>query len=246
MWFPALLYEPITLTGKVPVALHVNGHEPTGKAVAYKQIRCINLAKRGMLVLNTEWIGMGQLRGTNYYHYRMNQLDLCGTSGLAPFYLAMKRGLDILLDHKNADPERVAVAGLSGGGWQTIFISSLDARVKLSNPVAGYSSYLTRTRFFEDLGDSEQTPCDLGTVVDYAHLTAMMAPRPTLLTFNAKDNCCFASPHAMEPLMAAAAPAFKLYGKENYLRAHVNYDPGTHNFGLDNRQALYRMFRDQF
>ena len=27
----------------------------------------------------------------------MNQLDLCGTSGLAPLYLDMKRGLDVLL-----------------------------------------------------------------------------------------------------------------------------------------------------
>src|SRR3954468_2179747 len=133
MWIPALLYEPISLSGKVPVAMHVNGHEGVGKSVPYKQIRCINLAKRGMIVLNLEWIGMGQLRGTNYDHYRMNQLDLCGTSGVAPFYLAMKRGLDILLEHKNADPERVEVSGLSGGGWQTIFISSLDTRVKLSN-----------------------------------------------------------------------------------------------------------------
>ena len=29
----------------------------------------------------------------------------------------MKRGLDVLLRHKNTDPERVAVTGLSGGGW---------------------------------------------------------------------------------------------------------------------------------
>src|SRR5439155_14513480 len=41
MWIPALLYEPSVLTEKVPVALHVNGHDPTGKAVGYKQIRCI-------------------------------------------------------------------------------------------------------------------------------------------------------------------------------------------------------------
>src|SRR4051812_3759804 len=233
MWIPALLYEPINLTGKIPVALHVNGHEATGKAVAYKQIRCINLAKRGMLVLNTEWIGMGQLRGTNYYHYRMNQLDLCGTSGLAPFYLAMKRGLDILLEHKNADPERVAVSGLSGGGWQTIFISSLDTRVKLSNPVAGYSSFRTRARFFSDLGDSEQTPCDLATVVDYAHLTAMMAPRALLLTFNYTDNCCFASPHALQPLLDTAMPIYDLFGKRKNVHAHVNYVPGDHNYGPD-------------
>ena len=246
MWIPALLYEPIVLTGRVPAAMHVNGHDSAGKAVDYKQIRCINLAKRGMLVLNPEWIGMGQLRGSNYGHYRMNQLDLCGTSGLAPFYLAMKRGLDILLEHKNADPERVSVSGLSGGGWQTIFISSLDTRVRLANPVAGYSSFRTRARFFSDLGDSEQTPCDLATVADYAHLTAMMAPRPLLLTYNYTDNCCFASPHALPPLLDAALPAYDAFGKKQNLRAHVNHVPGDHNFGLDNRQALYRMIGEHF
>ena|SRR5436190_6217940 len=246
MWIPALLYEPISLSGKVPVAMHVNGHEGVGKSVPYKQIRCINLAKRGMIVLNLEWIGMGQLRGTNYDHYRMNQLDLCGTSGVAPFYLAMKRGLDILLEHKNADPERVEVSGLSGGGWQTIFISSLDTRVKLSNPVAGYSSFRTRARFFSDLGDSEQTPCDLATVVDYAHLTAMLAPRAMLLTFNETDNCCFAAPHALPPLFDAALRTFNLFGKPQNLRAHINHVPGDHNYGLDNRQALYRMIGEHF
>lgn len=246
LWIPALLYEPLALAGKVPVAMHVNGHEGVGKAVPYKQIRCINLAKRGMLLLNLEWVGMGQLRGTNYSHYRMNQLDLCGTSGLAVFYLSMQRGLDLLLAHPNADPERVAVSGLSGGGWQTIFISSLDTRVKLSNPVAGYSSFRTRARFLTDLGDSEQTPCDLATVADYAHLTAMMAPRPTLLTFNFKDNCCFASPHALPPLLDAAQPKFDLFGKKQNLRAHINYEPGDHNFGLDNREALYRMIGEHF
>ncbi|HKQ39446.1 MAG TPA: hypothetical protein VJ063_15320 [Verrucomicrobiae bacterium] len=246
LWIPALLYEPISLQGKVPVAMHVNGHEAVGKSVPYKQIRCINLAKRGMIVLNLEWIGMGQLRGTNYAHGRMNQLDLCGTSGVSPFYLAMKHGLDILLEHKNADPGRVEVSGLSGGGWQTIFISSLDTRVKLSNPVAGYSSFLTRARFFSDLGDSEQTPCDLATVVDYAHLTAMMAPRPLLLTMNETDNCCFAAPHALPPLFDAALRTFNLFGKPQNIRTHINHVPGDHNYGLDNRQALYRMIGDHF
>ncbi len=246
LWIPALLYEPVHLSGKVPVALNVNGHEGVGKSVPYKQIRCINQAKRGMLALNPEWLGMGQLRGENYQHARMNQLDLCGTSGVSPFYLAMARGLDVLLAHPNADPQRVAVSGLSGGGWQTIFISSLDTRVTLANPVAGYSSLRTRARFLEDLGDSEQTPCDLATVVDYTHLTAMLAPHPTLLTFNAKDNCCFASGHALEPLLEAATPIFKLYGKEAYLRSHINYDPGDHNFGPDNRQAFYRIVGDHF
>lgn len=247
LWVPALLYEPLKLTGKVPVIMNVNGHDRAdGKAAKYKQIRCINQAKRGMIALNVEWLGMGQLSGDGFVHYRMNQLDLCGTSGIAPFYLTMERGLDLLLDHEHADPTRVGVAGLSGGGWQTIFISSLDTRVTLTNPVAGYSSFVTRVHNHSDLGDSEQTPCDMATVADYKHLTAMMAPRATLLTFNVADNCCFASGHALQPLVDAAEPAFQLYGKIERLASHVNHDPGTHNFERDNREALYRMLGKHF
>ena len=250
LWIPALLYEPEGLTkdsGRIPVVLNVNGHDRSaGKAARYKQIRCINQARRGMLALNVEWLGMGQLHRPDYGHQLMNQLDLCGTSGLAPFYLSMSRGIDLLLEHPNADPRRVAVAGLSGGGWQTITISALDTRVTLTDPVAGYSSFLPRPRNFSDLGDSEQTPCDLATVADYSHLTAMLAPRPTLLTFNATDNCCFAAGHALPPLLAAARPIFDLYGKRNNLWAHVNFSPGNHNFGRDNREALYRMFGVHF
>ncbi|MGE5194534.1 MAG: alpha/beta hydrolase family protein, partial [Deltaproteobacteria bacterium] len=241
MWIPALLYEPDNIAGKVPVFLNVNGHDPVGKATEYKQMRCINQAKRGVIALNVEWVGMGQLRTDGFAHGRMNQLDLCGTSGLAPFYLSMKRGLDILLAHENADPTRVGVAGLSGGGWQTIIISALDTRVTLSNPVAGYSSFITRGKNFSDLGDSEQTPVDLATTADYSHLTALLAPRPTLLTYNLNDNCCFKADHALPPLLAAGRPFFQLYGKNNNLQYHVNAEPGDHNFQKENREALYRM-----
>ena len=241
LWIPALLYEPEKFDGKQPVFLNVNGHDGVGKSAQYKQIRCINLARRGIIALNLEWIGMGQLRGPGNSHYKLNQLDLCGTSGVAPFYLAMKRGIDILLAHEHADPARVGVAGLSGGGWQTIFISALDPRVTLANPVAGYSSFLTRIGNHSDLGDSEQTPVDLAATGDYAHLTAMLAPRVALLTYNEKDNCCFAAPHALPPLLEAARPVYQLLAKAENLHDHINYDPGTHNFERDNREALYKV-----
>lgn len=244
MWIPALLYEPEKLVGKAPVVLNVNGHDSKGKAADYKQVRCINLAKNGILALNVEWFGMGQLGTDGFRHGLINAIDLCGSGGIATHFLNMARGLDILLAHPNADPARVAVTGLSGGGWQTIFFSSLDTRVTMSTPVAGYSGFATRVRAASDLGDSEQTPCDLATVVDYTHLTAMLAPRPTLLIFNAKDDCCFAASHALPPLLEAAAPIFRLYGQPGRLRAHVNFDPGTHNYLLDNRQAFYQFASD--
>ena len=161
------------------------------------------MAKRGMIALNLEWFGMGQLRTPGFAHYKLNQLDLCGTSGLAPFYLAMKRGLDILLAHPNADPSRVGVAGLSGGGWQTIVISSLDTRVTLANPVAGYSSFLHADSQLLGPGRFGADAVDLAATADYAHLTAMLAPRVALLTYNEKDNCCFAAPHALPPLLGS-------------------------------------------
>lgn len=246
LWIPALLYEPEQLEGKVAVMLNVNGHDPNGKAAVYKQMRCINMAKRGMIALNLEWLGMGQLQGDGYAHYRMNQIDLCGTSGLSVFFLAMQRGLDVLLDHPNADASRVGVAGLSGGGWQTIILSSLDTRVTLCNPVAGYSSLRTRARFFQDLGDSEQTPVDLAGTADYDHLTAMLAPRAALLTYNLNDDCCFKADHALPPLLKAARPVFQLYGKDQFLSSHVNVEPGNHNFEMDNRQHLYAWLGEHF
>lgn len=246
-WVPALLYEPLNLSGRrVPVVLNVNGHDANGKASDYKQIRCINLAKRGILAMNVEWFGMGQFHTPQNSHWLINHIDLCGASGVGLHYLLMSRAFDVLLAHEHADPERVALTGLSGGGWQTIFYSAFDTRVKLSVPVAGYSSFFTRARFPSDLGDSEQTPVDLGLVTDYAPMTAMLGGRSALLTFNAKDNCCFAADHALPPLLEAASPIFKLHGREKHLHTHINHDPGTHNYLADNRQALYRAVGDTF
>ena len=245
-WVPALLYEPDKLEGKVPAVVNFDGHDAQGMFADYKQVRCINLAKRGMIALNVDWIGMGQLRSPQNQHSQLNHLDLCGTSGVAVFYSLQTRAVDILLAHEHVHPGKIAATGLSGGGWQTIFLGALDPRVALTAPVAGYSSYLTRARFASDLGDSEQTPVDLATVTDYALMTAMLAPRGALLTFNAKDNCCFAADHALPPLLEAATPIYKLFGKEANLRTHINHDPGTHNYLKDNRQAFYRMLGDQF
>ena len=245
MWIPGLLYEPEHESGRVPLALNLNGHTREGKATDYKQLLSINLAKRGMLVLDLEWFGMGQLATAGFSHYRMNQLDLCGASGLAPFYLAISRALDLGLRLPNADPQRVLVTGLSGGGWQTILISALDERVTLANPVAGYGGFRTNI-LFDDMGDSEQAPTDMAALADYTHLTALRAPRPTLLTYNATDDCCFKSGHTLVPLLEAARPAFAAFGAENRLRSHVNHVPGTHNFEEENREQLYAMIGEFF
>lgn len=244
---PALLYVPTPApTGPTPVVINVNGHEGTGIGNSYIQARCINLAKKGMYALNLEWIGQSQLANEGLVHYRMNQLDLVGTPGLAVFYEQLRRALDIALTLPNADPARIGVTGLSGGGWQTIMISALDTRVTLANPVAGISSFVTRTQWPDkDLGDSEQTPSDLAALVDYPHLNALMAPRPLQLSHNAKDSCCFRADYALGPMVQQVTPVFRVLGVPNRFAYHVNHDEG-HNYERDNREALYRFLHRHF
>ncbi len=247
LWIPALLYEPTKKQGAMPGVLNVNGHVgEEGKAVDYKQLRCINLAKRGIVNLSPEWYRMGELKGTVYGHDRIAYMDLAGISGLSVFYLAMSRGLDVLEEHEQVDPERLAVTGLSGGGWQTILISSLDERVALAAPNAGYIGTPTRLQYTSDIGDLEQVPTDLFSVADYTHLTAIRAPKPTLQIYNEEDNCCFKSYRAQSSIHDPIRPFYELYNAENHFIYFTNIEPGTHNYELDNREQFYAFLNKNF
>jgi dienelactone hydrolase len=244
-WIPALLYEPVNLTERAPAVLNPNGHHASGKASIYKQIRCANLAKRGVLALNMEFIGMGELQAERP-HGRQAYLNLTGLAGVGLFYLALQKGLDVLLSHPRADARRVAVTGLSGGGWQTIVISALDPRVKLSVPVAGYTSLRARVPIPMDIGDLEQAPPDLARVSDYQDLTAMLAPRPALLILNENDDCCFATARARPVIYDAVRPVYEAFGAADRFETYSNRVPGTHNYDADNRRQFYRFLNKHF
>jgi dienelactone hydrolase len=246
LWVPALLHEPVELADKAPAVLNVNGHDSEGKANRFEQLRCINLAKRGIVSLHPEWLFFGELSGPGFDHSRLAYLDLTGASGLAVFYQAMKRGLDVLVSLPNVDPERVAMTGLSGGGWQTTLLSALDTRIRMVVPNAGHSGLAIRTEYLCDLGDLEQVPQDLVAVADYTHLTALFAPRPALLIFNAKDDCCFSAYRALPSVYEPVLPVYERLGLAHNFAYHINEDPGTHNYDRDNREQLYRFINRHF
>jgi dienelactone hydrolase len=245
----ALLYEPETLTGKMPAVLNTMGHFITeGHAPAFEQKFCINQALRGIIALNPEWLGTGELDVPGDSHWLISQLDLVGANGVGLFYLAMRRALDYLYSDPNVDRNRIGMTGLSGGGWQTIILSSLDTRVAVSIPVAGYTNILgrdVRVRQGEP-GDLEQNGTDFLTAADYDTLTALRAPRPTLLIYNAEDNCCFRAPLVKPYVYDAVEPFFNLYSKEDDFKFHQNTNISAHNYGLDNREAAYSFFDQYF
>src|SRR5579875_1557618 len=243
----AVLYEPERLEGKVPAVLDVLGHFPEGLSSPFEQKLCINQALRGMLALSIDFIDMGELRLKGNEHYFGSSLDLVGVNGVGLFYLAMRRGLDYLYNNPHVDQNRIAVTGLSGGGWQTIVLSSLDPRVLVSIPVAGYTNLQGRAaRLPGEPGDFEQNASDFLDGQDYSTLTAIRAPRPTLLIFNAEDSCCFRAPLVKPEVFDPVRPFFKLYGKEADFQFHQNTNISAHNYGLDNREQAYRFLVKYF
>ncbi len=245
-WTTAISYEPVSLSGKVPAVLNLHGHGNPGKAFEFKQKRCINQALRGMIALSPEWLGFGELsQETNHHDYGAH-LELAGLNAGGLFYLAMRKGLDYLYQHPNVDRSRIAVTGLSGGGWQTIALSALDERVALSIPVAGYEPLDVNIVHPNDTAEPEQEPSDFMDGQDYTHLTAMLAPRPALLIFNAEDNCCYRAPMVKDGLYDRIKPFYALYGKPDSFAWHENLDPGTHNYQLDNREQSYRFLAKYF
>ncbi len=242
----ALLYEPEKLTGRVPGILNVLGHDlVAGKSAEYMQKICINFAKQKIMALSLEFIDTGESNKLGNDHSFGAQLNFVGLQDDGIFYLAMRKGLDYLASNKNVDADRLGVTGLSGGGWQTVMLSGLDERVAASAPVAGYSSIQQRIEELEEvtsIGDLEQVSADVFDGYDYSHLTALRAPRPTLLIYNVNDDCCFRAALSKPLIFDAIAPIFRLYGKEDALNWYVNENPGTHNYQRDNREQAYRFF----
>jgi dienelactone hydrolase len=244
-----ILYEPETTRGRVPAILNVNGHHGApGKAIEHKQKRCINQAKLGMFALNLEFLNQGELVDPQNTHWFGAHLDLAGANGAGLFYLAIRKALDYLSAHPGVDPARLGVTGLSGGGVQTIMLGALDERVSVAVPVAGYSSFVSSLERDPDfaLGHFEHHPTDLLLSADLPALTAMRAPRPTLLVYNAEDDCCYRAPLVKPDIFDRVQPFFRLYGKEDAFAWHENRDPGTHNYQLDNRLQSYAFFARYF
>lgn len=242
----ALLYEPEKISGRVPAILNLLGHEPDGIAVEYEQKRCINFAKRGIVALDLGWMGFGELSQPDNDHDFAADLDLVGSNAVGLFYLSMRRGLDYLAALPEVDPGRIGATGLSGGGWQTVVIGALDPRVAVSVEVAGIGSRESNLTNPRDTYEIEEDAPDILQGFDFPEFIAMRAPRPTLLIHNAVDSCCFRAQLVKPYLYDNVKQFFQMYGMPDNLAWHENFNPGVHNYQLDNREQAYRFFTEHF
>lgn len=195
LYVTANLYVPKNLEGKAPAILYVCGHSRNvadgvsfGNKTGYHHHGAW-FARHGYVCLMIDTIQLGELQGL-HHGTRNEGLWWWNARGYTPAgveaWNAM-RALDYLESRPEVDPSRLGMTGRSGGGAYTWFTAALDERVKVAVPVAGITDLHTHV-----VDGLVRGHCDCMFQVntyrwDFAHVAALLAPRPLLFANSDKD-----------------------------------------------------------
>ncbi len=132
--------------GPFPAVLSPCGHYPLARMQPDYQFVYLNLVHAGFVVLAYDPIGQGERRqywnpktgeadisDPVYEHSMPGQVLILMGENLTQYRIwDGMRGIDYLLTRPEVDKEKIGCAGHSGGGTLSLFISSVDERVKCS------------------------------------------------------------------------------------------------------------------
>lgn len=218
------LYRPLKSKGRIPVILNPDGHFGDGRYRADCQYRCAALAKMGAMAFSYDLFAWGEstLQFKSEDHRRSHAQTIQMLNGM--------RILDWLLNLKDADPTRVGITGASGGGSQTMLLTAIDDRIKVSVPVAMMSSY-----------HSGGCPCESGMGVhlcgegtNNVEIASMAAPRAQMIISDGKDWTQFV-PQTEFPFVQRI---YDLYHASNKVQ-NAHFPSEGHDYGANKRKAMY-------
>lgn len=223
------LYRPARPQGKVPVVLCPDGHWEKHRFRPDCQYRCATLARMGAMAFSYDLFAWGEslLQFEPEDHRRSLAMTVQALSSI--------RILDYLLSLEEADTSRVGITGGSGGGSQTMLITALDDRIKVSVPVVMLSSY-----------HSGGCPCESGMPVhlcgegtNNVEIAGMAAPRPQLVISDGKDWTA----HVPELEFPYLQRIYGFYGKTDLVR-NVHLPDEGHDQGISKRTAMYEFMAE--
>ncbi len=205
----AVVYVPERADGaprqRRPAVLLAAGHATNGKAYENYQRIGGRLARLGYVVISWDPIGQGErsqfwdaARGDTRYdrvcgeHAVLGNLATLAGANVARWMVwDGMRALDYLLTRDDVDPDRIAITGTSGGGFQSAWIGALDPRIAVVAPSAFITSLPMRmaNRIFEDPdSDPEQDPPGLVAAgIDHVGLLLAAYPRHLHVSAVARD-----------------------------------------------------------
>lgn len=223
-WCTGNLYLPRDRSKKCAAVLCPHGHfRPLGRFREEHQVRCAHLARMGAAVFSYAMVGWQ---------------DSTQTTHQDPLVLALQtwnsvRAIDFLTSLNEVDPQRVGVTGASGGGTQSLYLTLVDDRVKVSAPVVIVYPWAAPDGCVCEGG----MPVMQATQTNAIELAAAAAPRPQLLISVARDPT--------EDFPKVGFPfikhVYELHGRSDAV-ANVHFPEGGHDYGPAKRRALYAFF----
>lgn len=208
------------------------------------QARCVQLARMGCLVFQYDMIGYAdskQLEHRPGYREAMNGRKR-GTWGFfspkAELHLQNMMGLQTadsiaamnwLASLPEADAERLAITGASGGGTQTMILTAIDPRIDVSFPAVMVSTAMQG-------GCTCENACYLRVDSGNIEFAALTAPRPLGMT-SADDWTV--------ELATKGCPELQLLYEMMGAKDRVEVFPLTqfpHNYNYVSRGRMYQFF----
>ncbi|MHC4539140.1 MAG: alpha/beta hydrolase, partial [Planctomycetota bacterium] len=217
------LLVPHDLHGKSPAVLALHPTHPIGKEQPVglggnpQRHYAKELAERGYVVIAPDYWPMGHYRNKDYDPYENGY-----ASGSMKGVWNHMRAIDVLQTLAEVDPERIGCIGHSLGGYNTVFLTAFDQRIKAMVSSAGFNSFFDYAASEYGGGDLANWALDkhirrLGTVYgsdpnqvpfDFTELVGALAPRPFFISAPKHDHI-FVMP-GVTKCIEAARPVYEL------------------------------------
>lgn len=214
-WGSAVIYYPDPLPPqRAPGVLYVCGHADIG--TWHYQYCPILWARRGYVCLVVDTIEQNDNPGEHHglLTERMDSWLAMGYTPAGGETWNSLRALEVLRSDPAADPERIGVTGISGGGAVSFYTAVVDTRIKALSSLCGISTpkdAIANRRMF--------THCDciyphnlFGR--DISEYAALLAPRPALFCFGDHDSLF--CPEETSAFVVRTRKIFELHGQPDH------------------------------
>jgi dienelactone hydrolase len=192
------------------------------------------LAEMGFVTIAPDCVTAGERKSAGLLAYDTSRFlqDFKGMSPLGKMLVDHQQAIDVLLDTKTVDPERIGVMGHSLGGTNALLLAAFDERIEVGVSSCGF------TRLEDDANPMRWCPED-GFVAlpnlrpyaeneefpwDWEHLIALAAPTPLMVLSSPEDES-FPNGASCGEAVKRADRVYRLLGAGDALE-HVSHNEG--------------------
>src|SRR4051794_23703332 len=222
---------PRGVTGKAPliISMHGGGGSPEvalfhGGANYHDMVR--GGVKRGYVVFAPQHLFAAPGYPKDIRQRIDDRLRLVGTSLTAVEIAKITRSLDVLLKRPEVDSRRVAMVGLSYGGYYALVTAALEPRIRAAVSSCYFGVQEGRYEQDELSVPGDFRFMDRFTLFEDPEVVALICPRPLLIQAGSRDNASHREPG--KQLAPRAAGYYDKLGRGSDFRFLVF--EGTHEF----------------